>query len=580
MSRSINADIGRENTANNSIATQQSLLVVHQETETALFRKFYQDSGMQSEQSRAASEETIMPKSSSHSDRMEEEEEETSVLSPSSSAVLAPKNSKSNVKTPEAGDKATPRIEKAGESDRQMPTSSVDEITFQNDALTQRNEQALVPYDEDTLRILLYARSKLLAYLEKDDPAINKKLEIPDDSLVEKTPKTEEVSDLMSDEDAEEMRRARCELLRKKIIDDAKTDTYKNMQSDIKEMITDLLLQSSEIKGEALSAGVLEDDSPPLICDFLDTYYSSASADVAYVLNCILDRVDEKLQKPVGIGDADDVRSTLRQFLMPTGQKNVAETYFCTTSFDRIPKTSWVFGGNRKKSKFLPKRHKKDIIDDDVLLQSLEGCCDLLSGLFDNKGQEYVCMVPNGGMKKSDKSINLPSQVGEGRNKSENRTRITESRIIANTDDEEVLSSSSCSSRNFDSFHQNTHLPLKKVVSSSSDDSAAVQPIKHSKKTVLVKKARKVEEFSGYDSDVETGLEEQQMSSRDRTAVLKKSKQEFNSPDEIKKIEDNVAANERLERRRCLVLNKPVEYYDAETPSDEDTYAFIDEDCE
>lgn len=521
ISRSTSVNISKDNTMNNSIATQQTFLVVDQETDTTLFKKYYQDSGMQSEQSHAPSEETIMPKSSSDSNN--DEDEEMSVSS-STSAVLAPKNSKNNMKTPEAGDKATPRVEKTGDLVPQMPASSSNQITIP----PNRNvERALVPYEEDTLHILLNARSKLMAYLDEDDFAQK-----------------------VADEDPEEVRRR---------IDDVKTETYKNMQSDIKEMITDLLLQSSEIKGEALNAGVLEDDSPPLICDFLDSYYSSASADVAYILDCILEKVDEKIQKPVGIGDAEDVKSTLRPFLIPTGQNNVAETYFCTASFDRIPKTSWVFGGNRKKSKFSPAKQKESVTDDDVLLQSLEGCYDLLTGLFDNNNEQLVCMLHNENIKKSEKNFDLRSGIVQKDNKNTTESKTSEEERYLDS----VYPSSSSSTKDFIETPETSQLPpiiVSLETSSSSNEStikSKARPQRHLK--------RVASELSGYNSDEETSVEEEGGSKPKKM----KSKQEFNSAEEIRKIEENVAQNEMLERRGCIVLNKPVEYYDTDTSSNE-----------
>lgn len=555
VSRSTSVDISRDNTINNSIATQQTFLVVDRETDTTLFKKYYQDSGMQSEQSPAPSEETIMPKSSSDSNKADDEDEEISISS-SSSAVLAPKNSKNNMKTPEAGDKATPRVEKTEEVVPQMLASSSNQITL---PLNRNVERALVPYEEDTLRILLNARSKLMEYLEDGDSVV-----IAKEAEVLLARQAEEVSDLVPDEDPEEVRRKR-----KKTIDDVKTETYKNMQSDIKEMITDLLLQSSEIKGEALNAGVLEDDSPPLICDFLDSYYSSASADVAYILDCILEKVDEKIKKPVGIGDAQDVKSTLRPFLIPTGQNNVAETYFCTASFDRIPKTSWVFGGNRKKSKFSPKKPKKDVTEDDVLLQSLEGCYDLLTGLFDNNKEQLVCMIHNENIKKSEKGFDLRS--GHRQHGTKN---TLQSRTILTPEEEKyvnsVYPSSSSSAKDFIETSETPKLPPNTApveISSGSSEStikSRARPLKR-KKQVL---SSNTSDLSGYNSDGETSVEEEVKSGGSKPKKMK-SRLEVNSAEEIRRIEENVAQNKMLEKRGCTVLNRSVEHYDTDTSSNE-----------
>lgn len=491
VTRSIHADIGKENALNNSIATQQNYLLIHQETDT---RKKYDDRGMQSEESYGPFEKfTIRPQSSADCNETEDE----SCLDPTS-IVLAPKNSKNNTKTPEAGDKTTPQVEKVGDVSSQIPAK----VT----------SLALVPFKEDTLWILLHARSKLLTYLEEGEA-------------------TKEI-------DEAKRKKPENEALKNQVVDDIKLDTYKNMQSDIKNMITDLLLQSSEIKGGALSAGIVEDDSPPLICDFLDSYYSTASADVTHILDCILERVDEKIKKPAGIGDADDIKSTLRSFLIPMGQKNVTETYFCTTTFDKIPKTSWIFGDTSKESNVVTNKPDKSTVDDDILFQSLEGCCDLISGLFDPK-EQFVCMMHNDNMRKSEKGIDLRTHTSH-KPKVSSDSATEEETIVRNT----YLSSSSSS------LSQSTKTIIKKVpiqVSSSSDDSLVKSRLVSSnqaKKAIYVKE---VDELSGYDSDVEDKDVAEENENVNRTRAKKiKSRQEMNSPEEVRKIEENVEQNKRL----------------------------------
>lgn len=478
VTRSIHTDISKENTETNSIATQQCNPVVHQETDTD--RKHYKESGIQSDDS--ASEETILPKSSNESNS---DGKEFSIAS-SLCSVLTPKTSKNNTKTPEAGDKSTPQVS------------------------NQVTSQALVPFKEDTLQLLLHARSKLLNYVDEDGSAIGEKNDIVSEG--------EEVANLLLniDEDLENGKSDR--------LSDQKVDTYNSMQTDIKEMISELLLQSSEIKDQALNAGILEDDTPPLICDFLDNYYSTASTDVAYILDFILKEVEEKTQKPVGIGDADEIKSTLKSFLLPTENKNVTETYFCTTTFDRIPKTSWIFGDTPKKSSF----------EDDILFPKLGGDLDLISGLLDSN-EQFVCMV-NSGMKKSDKQFDLRSggvTVRTGKRKSS----------VASTDEEQVLNSTYPSSTSL----TNEGEPIRKMTklllpsSSSSDDSVikSKAATKKSKKSVTVQETN---DLSGYDSDQE---EEKEKLDEVKTKKIK-SKPEMNTPEEITRIEENVKQNDKL----------------------------------
>lgn len=463
MSRSIHADIGRENTTNNSIATQQNCLLHHQATGT--LRRIYEDRGMQSE----GSTETILPRSSNDSNDLDDETSVTSFTS--SNIALAPQNSKNHAKTPEAGDKATPQTEKDEPKTLQTLVAS----------------NALVPFKEDTLWLLLHARSKLLSFLEDADDA------------------------------------------------DAKVNTYKNMQSDIKHMITDLLLQSSEIKGEALSAGVLEEDSPPLICDFLDSYYStSATDDVAQILDAILQRVDEKTQKPVGIGDSDDVKSTLRPFILPLGQKNVTETYFCTTSFNRIPKTSWIFGDTRNEEK--PPQNKTEGIDEEIIL---EGCSDLLSGIFDPK-QQFVCMMHDANMKKSEKSVDVRNKPPHRTTKLSNSSSNEEETIIRNT----YLSYSSSSLPKTGEPPSKPPATTKTSIqsASSSDDSLIKSKTRPKKPAPAVRKAS---DLSGYDSDQETGADDDAGNVKKVKTKKVKSVPEVNTPEEIRKIEENVAENSK-----------------------------------
>lgn len=487
ITRSIHTDIGRENTENNSIATQQNYLLDHHGTDTAMFKRYYEDRGMQTDDSYAPSAETVQPESSSESIATEVDDDASVASMVVSSVALAPENSKSKVKTPEAGDRATPQTDK----DEDVPETPV--------ATTVRaTSQALVPFKEDTLWVLLHARSKLLSIVDEAK-------QVPEET-------TEET------------------------VEDAKVNTYKNMQSDIKDMITDLLLQSSEIKTDALSAGVLEDDSPPLICDFLDTYYSTASADVSYILDHILGRVDERIQKADGIGDADDIKTTLRPFIMPLGQQNVAETYFCTTSLDRIPKTSWVFGDSRKASQFAQNKRKRSGVDDDIL----EGSCDLLSGLYDPK-EQFVCMVHNVGIKKSEKSSDLRNKLAHRAAQLSSPSATDEETVVRNT----YLSYSSPSLPP-PKTGQSSKSTVKKVSiqSSSSSDDCLIKAKSRAKKPVPV---RVVGDLSGYESDQETGADE--ATDRVKRAKTKKSKSkpEVNTPEEIKKIEENVAQNSKLD---------------------------------
>lgn len=464
-SRSVHADIGRENTTNNSIATQQTNLLQHQATGTV--RRTYEDRGMQSE----GSSETIVPKSSNDSNDLEDDASVTSLAS--SSIALAPQNSKNHTKTPEAGDKATPQTEKNEEA-KTLQTNLV-------------SSHALVPFKEDTLWLLLHARSKLITFLDDAD---------------------------------------------------AKVNTYKNMESDIKHMITDLLLQSSEIKGDALSAGVLEEDSPPLICDFLDSYYSSntsASDDVSQILDAILQRVDEKTQKPVGIGDADDVKSALRPFILPLGQKNVTETYFCTTSFDRIPKTSWIFGDTHKEEKSPIDKNKTDAIDEEILL---EGCSDLLSGIFDPK-EQFVCMIHDVNMKKSEKNVDVRNKPPHRATKLSNTSASEEETIVRNT----YLSYSSSSLPQAKTDEPSKPVATKtSIQSASSSDDSLIKSKTRPKKPVPVRKAS---DLSGYDSDQETGVDEDTNKVKKTKTKKVKSIPEVNTPEEIRKIEENVAENSK-----------------------------------
>lgn len=190
---------------------------------------------------------------------------------------------------------------------------------------------------------------------------------------------------------------------------------YENMEHDIKDMIDDLLIQSAQIKDTVVGTGVQEEDIPPVLFSFYTDDHFRNIEDVHWLMDTILDNVFETCNSGTfsnndNVGDANNqsgqeknknskIANDLNELgaIQPCKEPvyTKTQTYFCTATLNKIPKTSWTFGESQ-----LPKT-KKNFNDksEDILIQSLDKCSDMFKFIFQetSEGPHNSCNKYVGG---------------------------------------------------------------------------------------------------------------------------------------------------------------------------------------
>lgn len=156
---------------------------------------------------------------------------------------------------------------------------------------------------------------------------------------------------------------------------DEKRQTYECLEKDVKNIIDELLLESSEMKDSIVETGIPEEKTPPIICISIDEAQSSR-AHVQYIVELLLEQIDKEIETkenmllqakiPIGDGTIEDdckidksSQSEVRANNAELGNQTdgnpqlfkTSELYFSAPSAKapRIPKTSWSFGETQDK---------------------------------------------------------------------------------------------------------------------------------------------------------------------------------------------------------------------------------------
>lgn len=179
-----------------------------------------------------------------------------------------------------------------------------------------------------------------------------------------------------------------------------------------------------------------------------------------------------------------------------------------------------------------------------LLLKNLE----LLNGLCDGGQEQFVCMLHgNNNMKKSEKNFDLRSGILQ-----KNSATTTIDSLNLTIEEETILRSTYPSSPppliedNITVIKPN--FPNSVTIKSSSSEESIIKakppPVKKMKKNPPI---RQSSDSSGYDCDKEE-------EDHDQVNMIKikktKSEQELNTPEEIRRIEENVAQNDWLKAQQ------------------------------
>lgn len=424
---------------------------------------------------------------------------------------------------------------------------------------------------------------------------------------------------------------------------DEKTTTYAHMENDIQGMISELLMQSSEIKESVLNSIITDNDKTPAITLSVPVHNSKSSSkdDVRWILDIIMEQIEREVGEKYhnNLGKHGDVhaetsrgnggssvkdRVTELGSLKPVNEKMFTTTqqYFCTTSLNsdsKVPKTSWSFGesqlsntnrrnqdsggipsgssgGKRaynseqvmcilKRNKYGRECSKKSSFP--KMFRSPK-CTNITKQYltktkapnpFDSAAEEVILyntfLTMEDVSSSTSKGAVRKRKINETSSKASATSKVAEGSIpsprtyVTSSSSEEIVRPYIPQKDHAHSIHD-----LRKPKSPENDDvttdvaTYTDKPLKPMPKVANFKELFDVKdaETSGTPPHLQPSANyEGSYEGSELVSSGYRSLQELNTREEVLQIEKNVRQNEVLERRGCMVLKRPVLYFDMDS---------------